>query len=65
MENQFSALEELVLLVRLLDLYSRGYILKYPQFFLYRDTHTGVYRYRISNPYQRLSKPDTSSCHIH
>ena len=57
MENQFPALKELVLLVRLLDLYSRRSL----HYFPYRDTHTVAYRYRISDPCQRLSKPDTSS----
>ena len=65
MENHFPALEELVLLVSLLDPCSRGYTLKDLHHFRYRDTHTVAYQYRISNPCQRLSKPDTSSFPIH
>lgn len=61
MENHFPALEELVLLVSLLDLCSRGHILNNLHYFPYRDTHTVAYQYRISNPCQRLSKLDTSS----
>jgi|SRR5258706_12729037 len=61
MENHFPALEELVLLVSLLEFCNRGYILKYLHYFPCRDTHTVVYQYRMSNPCQRLSKPDTSS----
>lgn len=61
MENHFPALEELVLLVSLLDFGNRGYILTYLRYFPYRDIHMVAYQYRISNPCQRLSKPDTSS----
>ena len=61
MENHFPALEELVLLVSL----QQGYISNDLHYFPYRDTHTVAYQHRISNLFQRLSKPDTSSFPIH
>ena len=65
MENQFPALEELVLLVRSLHICRSGHLLEYSQHFIYRDTHMGAYQYRTLNPCQRLSRPDMSSYPIH